>query len=116
MTSFYVLDPEAKADLREVVRYTRKQWGAAQIRTYKDQLKQCMDALAKGTGFYTDLSAIHPNLRTVRCQEHHIFMLTKKDDPAVVLAIFHKRMNMMVRLKKRLATKNQKGMTGRSPT
>ena len=33
MTS-YVLTNAAESDLREIIRYTRKQWGNAQVRRY----------------------------------------------------------------------------------
>jgi len=30
----YVLSDAAEADLRDIIRYTRKQWGDAQVRRY----------------------------------------------------------------------------------
>jgi plasmid stabilization system protein ParE len=37
----YDLTPAAEADLREIARYTRRQWGAAQSRRYAQLLAAC---------------------------------------------------------------------------
>jgi toxin ParE1/3/4 len=49
----YSLTKSAKADMQEVARYTRKQWGAAQAAMYKNKLTRCMRAFSEGNGFYT---------------------------------------------------------------
>lgn len=38
----YVLTDAAEADLREIIRYTRKEWGDAQLRRYMAQLEQVL--------------------------------------------------------------------------
>jgi plasmid stabilization system protein ParE len=102
LTRNYVLDPAAAADLRAVVRYTKQQWGVNQVRTYTAQLTQAMSALASGQGVYKELPDLHPCLRMTRCQHHYIFALIIQGKPAVILAILHERMDIMVRLKIRL--------------
>jgi plasmid stabilization system protein ParE len=37
-----------------------------------------------------------------RCEHHYIFCLSRDDAPALVVAIFHERMDLMVRLTDRL--------------
>jgi toxin ParE1/3/4 len=76
--------------------------GAEQANTYKINLKKCIDSLAKGTGVYKVLNNIHPDLRLMLCQHHFIFVLPRKNSPAVVLAVLHERMDVMERLKERL--------------
>lgn len=44
----YVLTDDAEADLRGIVRYTRKEWGAAQVRTYVAKLKVGIACVAAG--------------------------------------------------------------------
>nr|WP_255210280.1 type II toxin-antitoxin system RelE/ParE family toxin [Sphingobium cloacae] len=48
------------------------------------------------------MSALHPGLRMVRCEHHYVFCLPRDDAPALVVAIFHERMDPMVRLADRL--------------
>ena len=102
MTARYALLPEAEADLREVIRYTRKQWGDAQARTYLAKLKHCIECVVLGQGFAKDLTAIYPDLRMVHCEHHYIFCLPRADDPALVVAIFHEQMDLMTRVADRL--------------
>lgn len=48
MTASYVLTLAAEADLRDVIRYTRKQWGDAQTRSYVAKLRAGMESVATG--------------------------------------------------------------------
>ncbi len=94
--------PAADADLREIIRYSRKQWGVAQTHTYVAALKHGIEELAKGEGFYKTLSEVHPELRIAHCGHHYIFCLNRSDAPAIIVAILHERMDMLARLKSRL--------------
>jgi plasmid stabilization system protein ParE len=98
----YVLADDAQTDLREIIRYTNKQWGEAQTRSYIAQLKQGMTRLATGQGVFKDLSEVYPALCTAHCGRHFIFCLPREDAPALIVAIFHERMDLMVRLGERL--------------
>ena len=102
MTHSYVVSRSAVADLREITRYTVKQWGEDKCRAYVAELEQCTEALAKGIGVYKDMSELHPGLRVAACRHHIIFCLPRADAPALVIAILHERMDIMVRLKARL--------------
>ncbi len=102
MTRSYVFHPAAEADLREIARYSRKQWGGAQTRAYTAKLKHCTETLAQGGGVYQDMSVIHPNLRMVHCEHHYIFCVPRQDASALVIAILHERMDIITRLKLRL--------------
>jgi plasmid stabilization system protein ParE len=103
VTRSYVLTLSAAADLRDITRYTRKQWGDDQTRTYIAKLEQSAETLAKGGSFYKDLSFLHPGLRMVLCAHHYVFCLPRDAAPALVIAILHERMDLMVRVKLRLA-------------
>ena len=102
MTASYALLAEAEADLREILRYTRKQWGDAQARAYVAKLKGCIERAALRQGVAKDMAALYPGLRMVRCEHHFIFCLPRNDAPALVVAIFHERMDLMMRLADRL--------------
>jgi plasmid stabilization system protein ParE len=98
----YILTAEAEADLRGIIRYTRKQWGAAQVRRYIGKLEQGIANLAAGQDPFKDMSELFPALRMARCEHHYVFCLPRQDAPALVVAIFHERMDLMTRLADRL--------------
>lgn len=102
MTAKYVLLPAAEADLRDIIRYTRKQWGDAQTRTYVTKLQRGIERMADGQDLFKDMTALYPGLRMLRCEHHYIFSLPRDNAPLAVVAIFHERMDLMMRLADRL--------------
>lgn len=98
----YILTDEAESDLREIIRYTRRTWGDAQARRYMTQLKQCIDNAVVSKDRARRFKDIHPELRMVRCDQHHVFFLTGELAPVLIVAILHGRMDLMTRLKGRL--------------
>jgi len=100
--SSYVLSAAAEADLREIIRYTRRQWGDGQVRNYVLQLEAGIESLAAGDGAFRDLSDIHPSLRMAKCQHHYVFCLPREKGPALITAILHERMDLLVRLAGRI--------------
>ena len=102
MNSGYVLTQAAEADLRDIIRYTRKQWGAAQVRQYVGRRESGIAQLAAGQSAFQEVSAVFPALRVARCQHHYVFCLPRDDAPALIVAIFHERMDLMTRLGDRL--------------
>lgn len=102
MIPSYALLSAAEADLRDIVRYTRKQWGDAQARAYVASLKICIERIASGCSVSRDMAGLYPGLRMSRCEHHYIFCLPRNGAPALIVAIFHERMDLMVRLADRL--------------
>lgn len=102
MTSSYLLTAAAEADLRDVIRYTRRQWGDAQTRSYITKLTRGIERLAIGQGALKEIPALYPGLRMAHCEHHYLFCLPREDAPALVVAIFHERMDLMARLADRL--------------
>lgn len=103
MTSLgYRLTDAAEADLRGIIRYTRKQWGDAQVRRYITALERGMAHLAARQGVYQDMSALYPALRMAHCEHHYVFCLPREKAPALIVAILHERMDLMTRLVARL--------------
>lgn len=70
----YILTAEAEGDLRGIIRYTRKQWNATQVRRYVAKLEQGFAGLAAGKGSFKDLSELFPALLVARCEHHYIFL------------------------------------------
>lgn len=98
----YILTAEAEADLRSIIRYTRREWGAAQVRRYVTTLEQGIARLAAGEGPFKDMGELYPALRMARCEHHYVFCLPRAGEPALVVAILHERMDLMTRLADRL--------------
>ena len=98
----YVLTTAAESDLRGIVRYTRKQWGDAQVRRYIAALEQGITNLADGRGAFKDMNALFPGLRMGWYEHHYVFCLPRDEAPALIVAIFHERMDLMTRLADRL--------------
>ncbi len=98
----YVLTVAAELDLRGIVRYTRKQWGDAQVRRYVATMERGIARLAAGQGVFKDMSALFPALRMGRYEHHYVFCLPREGAPALIVAIFHERMDLMTRLAERL--------------
>jgi plasmid stabilization system protein ParE len=99
----YSLTAAAEGDLREIIRYTRKQWGEGQVRRYVATLESGLASLAAGQGRFKDMSALFPKLRMTRCEKHYLFCLPRENAPALIVAIFHERMDLMTRLAARLS-------------
>lgn len=102
MTKGYILTAAAEADLRALIRYTRAKWGEEQARIYVAALQRGMARLSAGEGHSKDMSALYPQLRMARCEHHFVFCLPRDAAPALVVAILHEQMDLLVRLAGRL--------------
>ncbi|MEX2498806.1 MAG: type II toxin-antitoxin system RelE/ParE family toxin [Wenzhouxiangellaceae bacterium] len=98
----YILTRSAAADLRDVVRYTRQTWGREQCRAYVVQIEEAATVLALGQGVYKNRDDLMPGLRVRRAGHHYLFCLPRDDQPALILAILHERMDIIARLQERL--------------
>ena len=102
MKAPYVFHPAAEEELREILRYTRKNWGEAQAKKYAAKLRECIQALATGKTPCKDMSDLYPGLRMAHCEHHYIFCLPTQNAPALIVAILHERMDLVARLEHRL--------------
>lgn len=102
MTAPYILTRGAAADLREVVRYTLQTWGESQCQAYIAEIEGAVAELATGQGTYKARDDLLPGLRVRRAGHHYLFCLPRNDQPALILAILHERMDMVARLQERL--------------
>lgn len=99
----YELSSIAEQDLNNVVEYTSERYGNKKVRQYTKALSKCMEAISTGKGFYKEIKDLSPSIiRFKHCQHHYIFGLMRENAPMLVIAIFHERMEIMERLKKRL--------------
>lgn len=98
----YNLSPAAEDDLRDIIRYTNEKFGQNQVIKYTDQLEVCIINLSTDSYHSGKLSEIHPDLKFIHCHHHYIFGLMKPSAPFLVIAIFHHKMDIINRIKKRL--------------
>jgi len=103
MTRSYVLTKGAEADLRDITHYTVAQWGTEQCLTYIAALEEAAENIARGQGVFKDMSSLIPGLRVATSGKHYIFCVPQSGAPAFILAILHERMDVLARLKSRLA-------------
>jgi toxin ParE1/3/4 len=103
LTRPYILTKGAEADLRDITHYTVAQWGTEQCRTYIAALEEKAEAVALGQGVFKDMSSLMPDLRLAISGKHYIFCMPQPSGPSIILAILHERMDILSRLKSRLA-------------
>jgi len=103
LSTDYILTAAAEADVRSIIRYTRKQWGDPQVRAYMAKLEGGSARLVTGQGSFRDMAEMYPGLRMARCDHHYAFCLIREDAPALIIAILHERMDLIQRLGDRLA-------------
>lgn len=65
-------------------------------------LEQGISSLADGRGVFKDMSVMFPALRMGRYEHHFVFCLPCEGRPALIVAIFHERMDVLARLADRL--------------
>jgi len=102
LTRAYVLTRSAAADLQGIVRYTMATRGQAQARTHVARLEAAATEVARGQGPFRNRDDLLPGLRVRRAGHHFLFCLPRKDQPALILAMLHERMDIIARLQERL--------------
>lgn len=98
----YQTSDAAEEDLQEIMEYTLTRHGEKQAFQYIDDLEECTENLARSYGHYKEIHGLHPGMRVKHCQHHYIFGIMREHAPMLVIAIFHERMDLLVRLKDRL--------------
>ncbi|ETW95887.1 MAG: hypothetical protein ETSY1_28795 [Candidatus Entotheonella factor] len=96
--TLYKLTAAAEADLREIARYTRRQWGVAQSRDYARRLTSCFQNIADSEVVPRPFPDISPDLLVMRCEHHFIFYLHPQGQKPEIIAVLHERMDMIARL------------------
>lgn len=98
------LTTHAEQDLRDIARYTINMWGMAQAERYEAILSKRFQEIAQGVVTPRTFIKRRSDLLFTHCEHHYIFYLPSKNsaDP-IILAVLHERMDLMRRLKNRLA-------------
>ena len=82
------LTKAAKADLRGIGRYTRREWGRDQARRYLGELDACFHRLAEKPDLGRTYSDLPPYWRILR-GKHAIFYRVTDDASLLVVRILH---------------------------
>lgn len=98
----YELTQEATSDLEGIFRYTINQWGEKQARVYSEKLSQCFRKLATKEVASRAFSETYPAAHVTRCEHHFIFYIQSENNPPIIFAILHERMDIIARLQNRL--------------
>ena len=98
----YERSHEALADWEELVEYTLEEFGVDQTLKYTQELITCIEAMARGEGYFKEIDVKGRIIRVKHCGKHYIFGLVRENRPLIVIAFLHERMNLMARLKRRL--------------
>jgi len=98
----YELSFDAEEDLRGIIDYTIDIFGMKKMRTYMKQLTSCMKAMAISKKYCKEIEISGDVIRILHCQKHYIFGLINNDNPMIVIAVYHERMDIMQRVRKRL--------------
>lgn len=99
----YDLTPAAEADLRDIVRYTLRQWGARQAQRYVRLLEAGLRMIAEGRAVSRTFSERYPQVRVTRCEHHYIFYLHPEGQKPRILAVLPEHMDLLARLGDRLS-------------
>ena len=87
------LSPAAKADLRQIWRYTVRRWSLEQAETYQDQLYAAFEGLAVGTKKGRDVDVRPGYLKDPAGS--HIVYFRDRGDRIEIIRILHGRMDAM---------------------
>lgn len=100
--SEYELSPGAERDLREIARYTIREWSERQSVIYETTLRKHFSEITSGSMRTRTPIPYRPELLSSRCEHHYVFSLHRERKPTLILAVFHEKMDLMARLAERL--------------
>ena len=101
----YRLSVTAEKDLQDILEYTLEQFGESQMLQYNAKLISCLEAITENSSFshYKRFKRNGKFIRSLHCQKHYIFALEQEDAPLIIIALLHDKMDLITRLKSRLA-------------
>jgi plasmid stabilization system protein ParE len=89
----FVLSLQARSDLSDVLLYTERQWGLAQVRSYSAQLKAAFEQLTRFPGLGNLRPEFGSGARGHRVRQHVVIYETS-DAEVRILCILHVRRDL----------------------
>ena len=99
----YELTVLAEEDLKSIARYTIDTWGLQQAKRYESLLANRFQQIAHGRLTSKVFLDHRQDLLVTHCEHHYNFFCTRDNQGPLIIAVFHERMDLMQRLKNRLA-------------
>jgi len=98
----YQLSKDADLDWQDILHYTYESFGERQVKIYTSALLKCLDNLSNETGLFKKLNIETHEVLSMQCKKHILFGLKQEGKPLLIIAIFHEKMDLMNRLRKRI--------------
>jgi len=98
----YKLTLLAEEDIKEIARYTLKQWGKMQSMHYAGKLENHFRKISSGSVHSRSFSESLPQVKVSHCEHHYVFYVHQDKKSPVIIAVLHERMDLLVRLHGRL--------------
>lgn len=98
----YQLTQQAEEDLKQIARYTVKQWGKKQSLKYADLLEACFLEIVHRSALSRSFSENYPQVKFTRCEHHYVFYMDFENRPPCIIAVLHEAMDIVARLDERL--------------
>jgi toxin ParE1/3/4 len=98
--SAYRFTEKAAEDLVGIWVYTDEKWGEEQADRYQDEIFVCCERVANGAVGTRPVPGM-TGISSFRCRNHFLFFV-RDGETAIFIAVFHERMDIMVRLRNRL--------------
>jgi len=99
----YVLTKDAENDLKEIARYTLKEWGESTFQSYKMGLSEKFNEVAQQSMVKHTFSQAFPQLLVTKYRYHYIFYLTEGYEKPIIIGVIHEQRDIVNRLKNRLS-------------
>ena len=106
MSENYELTAWADEDLLGIAHHTLDHWGKPQAERYDLQLRERFTIIGEGAVPFQLPLKRYPKLRLYRYGEHRIFYLHDPNAKPVIIAVFHRKMNLKHHLLERLKQHN----------
>jgi toxin ParE1/3/4 len=104
MNASVLLTPQAEQDLEDILRYTLETWGGEQVRRYAHALDDAFENIATSDGVFRLPLPHYSDVFSCRCEQHIIFFVRPHvNSTPIIIAIFHKKMDILVRLSDRIS-------------
>lgn len=87
----YRLTPDAQADLEEIRRFTRQEWGEAQSFNYLQEIQKTLQTLSKMPGMGKKCDDIQQGLFRFPCRRHMLYFRIEGSFLFVIGVVHHSR-------------------------
>jgi toxin ParE1/3/4 len=104
----YDLTEQAVSDLREIARYTKREWGKEQARRYREELELSLQKLSLSPNIGRGREEIAPGVRSFRVAMHIAFY-TQRRGGITILRLLHPSRDIEREFQKELGRDDERG-------